>query len=58
MQANLKNLVALFVLNAQHEGNAGIDHRLAMHRVAEEFVGDVDVGKDLKVGAPAHHVAE
>ena len=39
-------------LVAEAEGDAGIDHRLALEHVQIVFHGDIDVGKDLQIGLP------
>ncbi len=40
-------------LVAEAEGDAGVNHSLALHHVQVVLHGDVDVGKDLQVGLPA-----
>ena len=42
-------------LHQKGKADAGIDHRLAVKHVTEKVVGDIDVGKDLKIGSPMHH---
>ena len=42
----------VLLLNVENKGCSGVDHCLTVQGVAEELGGNIDVGKDLEVGAP------